>query len=133
MPLTQAIFLVNPDPQDRSCSSNLPRPKRDIWKDTEALLLSTDPQTWYAAIANEVSQSLLILERGQSGFIGAVRGNLSLGPLEHYSKSRPDGSSGSKWLLLAVAMTTGKLLSFLAFLALLTQMFTQWKAASRGL
>jgi len=44
--------------------------------------LSPDPQTQYAAVANEVSQSPLVLERGQSGFVGAVRGNLSLDLLD---------------------------------------------------
>jgi 6-phosphogluconolactonase len=45
--------------------------------------LSKDPKTTYAAVANAVSNGLVILERDEvSGFITGLRGNISLGPFD---------------------------------------------------
>jgi len=79
---TLAIFSVNPDPGIGHAHLTYLGQNATYGKIPRHFSLSPDPQAQYAAVANEISQSLLILERGQSGFMGAVRGNLSLGSLD---------------------------------------------------
>jgi hypothetical protein len=39
--------------------------------------LSSDPQNIFAAVAIEINESLLMLERGNSGLLSRARGNLT--------------------------------------------------------
>jgi 6-phosphogluconolactonase len=75
---TLAIFSVNPDPRIDHAHLTYLGQNATYGKIPRYLSMSLDPQTRYAAVANEVSQSLLILECDQSGFTGAASKLLSL-------------------------------------------------------
>jgi 6-phosphogluconolactonase len=79
---TLAIFSVNPDPKKDQTHLTYLGHNLTYGKTPRHFSLSPDLQSQFVAVANEVSQSLLILERGHSGFMSTVRGNLSLGSLD---------------------------------------------------
>jgi 6-phosphogluconolactonase len=79
---TLAVFSVNPDPKKDQAHLTYLGHNVTYGKIPRHFSLSPDLESQYLAVANEVSQSLLILERGPSGFMSAVRGNLSLGSLD---------------------------------------------------
>lgn len=79
---TLAVFSVHPDPTTDHAHLTYLGQNATYGKTPRHFSLSPDPQNQYVAVANEVSQSLFILERGESGFMSNVRGNLSLGSLD---------------------------------------------------
>ena len=76
---TLAVFSVSPNPdKDHTHLTYLGR-NATYGKIPRHFSLSPDAQNQYVAVANEVSQNVVILERGKSGFISNIRGNLTLG------------------------------------------------------
>jgi 6-phosphogluconolactonase len=69
---TLAIFSMNPDPRIDHAHLTYLGQNATYGKIPRRFSMSLDPQTRYPAVAKEVSQSLLILECDQSGFMGAA-------------------------------------------------------------
>jgi 6-phosphogluconolactonase len=79
---TLAVFSVNPDPKKDHDHLVYLGQNETYGKIPRHFSLSPNLQTRYAAFANEVSQFLLILERGPLGFTSGIRGNLSMGAID---------------------------------------------------
>ncbi len=79
---TLAIYSVNQDPKRDAAHLIYMGQNATYGKIPRHFSLSPDLQNQYVAVANEYSQNLIILERDQSGFTGALRGNLSFGSFD---------------------------------------------------
>ena len=79
---TLAIYSIDQDPYHDNAHLTYIGHNETYGKIPRHFSLSPDSYNQYVAVANEYSQNLVILERGQSGFIGALKGNLTFGSFD---------------------------------------------------
>ncbi|KIN00634.1 hypothetical protein OIDMADRAFT_29721 [Oidiodendron maius Zn] len=87
---TLAIYAVNPGLHDDRNHLTYLGYNLTFGKTPRHFSLSKDPQTRYVAIGNEVSNTIVILERdAASGFFTSFRGNLTLGSFDVTTTTGP--------------------------------------------
>lgn len=87
---TLAIYAVNPGLHDDLNHLTYLGYNLTFGKTPRHFSLSKDPETRYVAIGNEVSNTIVILERDEaSGFFTAFRGNLTLGSFDVTTTTGP--------------------------------------------
>jgi len=80
---TLAIFAVDSNPLHKNAHLTYLGYNETYGKTPRHFALSKDPSNQYVAVGNEVSQSLVLFKRNtETGFLTALNGNLSFGPLD---------------------------------------------------
>ncbi|KAK9311381.1 putative isomerase YbhE [Lipomyces starkeyi] len=79
---TLAIYSVHPNIGNNSAHLVYLGQNNTFGKIPRHFSLSPDPETRYVAVANEVSQNLVILERDATGFMTGIKGNISFGTFD---------------------------------------------------